>query len=149
MKSCLTLLLLVSFFTLLTAQSPKDTKITYRQFVSGNLLGAASIVGISYERMVSNKLTWEVGLGVGIGAGISYYPKEIQKAKWCFYTGFKLNSAALVGSGGGYGGYIPFGMTYFSKTGFNFGVDLGPALGNINDQTQWLPYGNIKLGIRI
>lgn len=141
-----------------------DNEIEKNSF-SGNLLGSSSLIGISYERLLSEKFVFEIGVGiVGIGTGITFYPFKIKLDEICPYTGIKISSVGLVDVGGGYGGYIPFGLTFFSKHRINVGIDIGPALGewvdagghhmiydpNI-DYSNTHPiyvYGNLKIGIR-
>jgi len=63
----------------------------------------------------------------------------------------------LVDVGGGYVGYLPIGLNYFSKFGVNLGVDVGPAYCVVRESdfdgqmgsTRVLPlYGNLRLGYR-
>lgn len=129
--------------------------------ISGNILGAGPIIGITYERILSEELMGEVGLGlVGIGAGITFYPLKIKVAKLCPYTGLKFAAFAIVDWGGNSTGYIPFGLTFFFKRGFNIGFDFGPAVHTYNPadfppdrrddpiRTFYGAFGNMKLGVR-
>ena len=133
--------------------------------VSGNILGSSSLVGVTYERVLSKKFIFEVGFGyVGLGTGITFYPFKIKKANVCLYTGVKFSFLALPGVFGAYGGYIPFGLTFFSKHRLNIGLDFGPAIGgwfkggghpaiydptiDYNDSGNINVYGNLKIGMR-
>ena len=40
--------------------------------------------------------------------------------------------------------YLPIGISYYSKKGFNFGIDLGPG----RAYERFIPYGNLKFGYR-
>ena len=152
-------LLLVSIFSNYSQQAPSKGYLKKGSSISLNLLGTASIAGITYDRIVSETVSYEVGLGVaGIGAGISYYPKKMNYNQYCPYVGLKVNSIALVDVGKAYGGYIPFGCTYFTASKFNIGFDLGPAYARIHQidsdflnttQNRWLLFGNLKVGIRL
>lgn len=52
--------------------SPKNDAITI-----GILQGGGSLVGIDFEKMLTNHFSFQVGLGlVGFGAGINYHFKE-------------------------------------------------------------------------
>jgi hypothetical protein len=43
--------------------------------ISFSFLGSTPAIGFVYERVLSNKLTGEIGLGVvSAGAGVKYYP---------------------------------------------------------------------------
>ena len=56
-----------------------------QNIISGNLLGASSAIGLSYERLVNDKLSLELGFGlIGIGAGFTIYPGRIRSSKVCF-----------------------------------------------------------------
>ena len=122
-------------------------------------MGAPSVLGISYQRIVGNKVAIELGVGlIGIGTGLTVYPKSIPELGWCFYTGIKLNSAVLVDMGGGTIAYIPFGVTLFSKNNIVFGFDIGPArakwtsssFGGSTSETSYYycGFGNLKIGYR-
>ena len=133
--------------------------------LSGNALGVCALAGVSYERMFFNHLSAEVGIGlVGIGGGLSYYPIKTEVGKVRPYSGIKCTFMALVDVGGGSIAYVPFGATYFSKWGLNFGLDIGPAFGSWR-YSDWGRYddpmnpesteperikvwGNVKIGIR-
>lgn len=133
--------------------------------VSGNLLGSSSLVGVTYERILSKKFIFEVGFGyAGLGTGITFYPFKIEKFNVCPYTGIKFSYLALPGVFGAYGGYIPFGATFFSKHRLNIGLDFGPAFGewfksgghpaiydpdiDYNNSGSINVYGNLKIGFR-
>jgi len=124
-----------------------------------NIMGSASLGGITYDLNMGDRFHLELGVGlIGIGAGLTYYPFKIKESKSCLYTGIKLSSLALVDVGGGTVAYIPLGVTYFSPYKINIGFDIGPAkgkwkdssFGNSNPQTRsFYIYGNMKIGFRI
>ena len=129
-----------------------------QNIISGNILGASSAIGLSYERLVNDKLSFELGFGlIGIGAGFTIYPGRIRPSKVCFYSGIKLSSFVLVDVGGGTVAYIPLGFTFFSRTNWLIAFDLGPANGklvsssfggNTSETTRFYVYGNLKIGLR-
>ena len=105
----------------------------------------------------------EVGIGLlGIGGGITFYPMKVGLGKVSPYSGLKYTYMVLIDVGAGGIAYIPMGLTYFSKWGFNFGVDIGPAFGNweymnrnhnptsstSNESDDLRVWGNVKIGIR-
>ena len=126
--------------------------------ISGNVLGASSAIGFTYERIVGNKASVELGVGlIGLGAGLSIYPWGIIESRLCFYTGLKVSSIVLVDVGGGTVAYIPLGATYFINNNWIIGFDIGPANGklvsssfggNPSETVRFYGYGNLKLGLR-
>jgi|TARA_B110000495_G_C22695871_1_gene409931 hypothetical protein len=129
--------------------------------ISGNILGSSSILGVTYERSLSNHIIIEFGVGiVGIGAGINYYISEIKTESWCPYVGLKCSTLALVDVGGGILTYIPFGVTFFtsSKLKLNIGADIGPSYAKwissdfmefeSTETETFSLHGNLKIGIR-
>lgn len=157
LKYALSLVLLLSL-QLSHGQSGEIAQPLEKNVINGNLLGTSSLIGLSFERFVSAHTTIEFGLGlIGIGAGFSYYLAEPQENKVCIYLGAKVSTGVLVDVGGGYVGYLPIGLNYFSKFGVNLGVDVGPAYGVLHESdfdgqmgsTRVLPlYGNLRLGYR-
>lgn len=138
-----------------------DEKSLEENSFSGNFFGTSSVIGVSYERIISDKIILEGGIGlVGIGAGFSYYPFNIKKSKFCPYTGIKISSLVLVDIGGGSIVYMPLGLTLFTKNRVNVGMDIGPAYGKWNEangrpfqdkeptSTTLYFYGNLKIGFR-
>ncbi|MEJ6588551.1 MAG: hypothetical protein QNL43_01995 [Crocinitomicaceae bacterium] len=128
-----------------------------KNMISGNILGASSAIGLTYERIVGNKASVELGVGlIGLGAGLSIYPWDIIESRLCFYTGLKVSSIVLVDVGGGTVAYIPFGATYFMSD-WILGFDIGPANGKLvsssfggstSETTRFYGYGNLKIGFR-
>ena len=120
--------------------------------ISFNILGATPIIGITYERIVSKNISLEVGAGIpSVGAGFKYYPWGIKESKILFHTGLTgsivfseaFDIWGTSDSNGVFLGYLPIGISYFGKKGFNLGLDLGPAVADIV-----APWGNVKLGYR-
>lgn len=120
--------------------------------ISFNILGTTPIIGITYDRLVSENVSLEIGAGIpSIGAGFKYYPWNIKESKILFHVGlstsFIFSEAFDVwgtsDKSGVFMGYLPIGISYFGKNGFNLGVDIGPAVAAIVT-----PYGNLKLGYR-
>ena len=130
----------------------------HQNIISGNILGSSSAIGLSYERIVSDNLSLELGAGIiGLGAGISVYPWGIQTSSLCFYTGLKVSSFVLVDVGGGTVAYVPFGASFFTPSNWIIGLDVGPANGMLvsssfggstSETTRFYIYGNLKLGFR-
>ena len=121
--------------------------------ISFNIAGTTPALGLTYERVLSNKILLEVGLGVpSVGLGIKVYPFNITNQKLMFHTGI---TSLLIAMGGdlyyrSFITYIPFGISYYVKTWINIGFDAVPAIGidpDHGDRTIF-PYGNIKLGYR-
>ena len=121
--------------------------------ISFNIGGTTPFIGITYERVVSENVSLEIGAGIpSIGVGMKYFPWGIKESKFLFHVGLTSiflshESLDIWGTSDESGvfvvGYLPIGISYFGKNGFNLGVDVGPAIA-----ANFGPYGNIKLGYR-
>lgn len=120
--------------------------------ISFNIAGTTPIVGIVYDRVVSENVSLEIGAGIpSVGAGFKYYPWGIKESKILFHIGltggyFFSEALDIWGSSdesGVFFGYLPIGISYFGEHGFNLGVDLGPTVA-----ANFGPWGNIKVGYR-
>jgi len=120
--------------------------------ISFNFLGSTPLLGITYDRIVSEKVSIEIGAGIpSVGAGFKYYPWNIKESKVLFHVGLSTsfiftephNVWGTNDKTGFFMGYLPIGMSFFGKNGFNLGIDLGPSVA-----TKVIPYGNLKLGYR-
>lgn len=149
--SLILVLLLVSFLG--NAQETNSNMDGMRKnAISFNILGTTPVIGITYDRIVSENMSIEIGAGVpSIGAGFKYYPWNIKESKILFHVGL---TGSLVFSeafdiwgtsdqNGVFLGYLPIGISYFGEHGFNLGADVGPAVADIIS-----PYFNLKLGYR-
>ena len=155
MKNKYLILICILFLssTIYSQEIKNETNEIRKNAISLNLLGTTPIMGITYERIVSDKISFEIGLGIpGIGVGMKVFPFGIRERKLMFHTGITatyVKFKAIWGGGDVEGviAYLPLGMSYFGKHGFNFGIDVGPAAG-IYDETVLRPYGNLKVGYR-
>jgi len=121
--------------------------------ISFNILGTTPFVGITYDRLVSENLSVEIGVGIpSVGAGFKYYPWGIKESKMLFHvglTGTIISAKALdiwgssEDNAGIFVAYLPIGVSFFGEKGFNLGVDLGPAVA-----AKFAPWGNVKVGYR-
>ena len=155
--SCFLVAIIILTNSFYQAQN-NTTRDLKKNIFSGNIGGTSSILGINYQRFVGNNLAIEFGLGlIGIGTGLTIYPKGLTDNGARFYTGIKLNSIALVDVGGGTVTYVPFGITFFSESPFIIGFDIGPAYGRLtsssfggqtSETTYFYGFGNLKIGVR-
>ena len=155
--SCFLVAIIIMTNSFYQAQN-NTTRDLKKNIFSGNIGGTSSILGINYQRFVGNNLAIEFGLGlIGIGTGLTIYPKGLTDNGARFYTGIKLNSIALVDVGGGSVTYLPFGITFFSESPFIIGFDIGPAYGKLtsssfggqtSETTYFYGFGNLKIGVR-
>ena len=137
------------------AQEKSDSSGGIRKnAISFNFLGTTPFIGITYERIVSDHVSLEVGVGLpSIGIGAKIFFSKIQEQKMMFNTGL---TATYVDFGDGYlfngSGviiYIPIGLSYYGLKGFNFGIDIGPGINTGHkDGTIIIPYAGLKLGKR-
>ncbi len=139
--------------TIYSQEIKNETNEIRKNAISFNIAGTTPIIGITYERIVSDKISLEIGLGFpGIGVGMKVFPFGIREGKLMFHTGITAIyvKSEDIWSGDDVTGviaYLPLGMSYFGKHGFNFGIDVGPAVG-MYDETNLGPYGNLKVGYR-
>ena len=149
--------MILSFFTFqIKAQNSIEASLEIeKNSISGNIFGTSSVIGVTYERIMSKKIIFEAGVGyIGLGAGVSYYPFDVQLSKFCPYLGAKFSTFVPEGV---IIGYIPFGLTLFSKNKVNIGIDIGPSYGKLVDYdsggfeisgTLIYLLGNLKIGMR-
>ena len=154
----LLLFLCLSFYQLdCIAQSEESSpQISKKNAISFNIAGTTPFVGVTYERLLSNRFNFEVGLGAySVGVGIKYFPSPIIDNKMVFHIAIGTNVFVTpfdtFGSGDSSSiNYLSVGLTYFGKGGFNFGIGVGYSL-NYDftfDELTGAPYGNLKLGYR-
>lgn len=145
-----TLFLILIFLALLTSNSIFSQETRERKnAVSFGLFGTSPIVGITYERLLTNTISAEVGVGFfGLGAGVNYYPFGLKAKKVNFFTGLKysyIEDFVLLNLDEQFYDsklYIPIGINYLSPWNMNFGLDIGPAI--IGEGF----LGNFKIGFR-
>ena len=159
-KTIKTLLLLCfSFYQINMCCGQNDTiwsEVVKKNAVSINIAGTTPFLGITYERLITNQLNVEVGLGVySVGAAITYFPFPIYKNKMVFHTALGSNIFATPFDTFGSGdfsntNYLAVGLSYFGREGFNFGLGIGPSI-NYDftfDEYARSIYGNLKIGYR-
>ena len=139
--------------TIYSQEIKDETNEIRKNVISLNLLGTTPIMGITYERIVSDKISFEIGLGVpSIGVGMKIFPSGIREEKLMFHTGITTTLLLFPDNSNGdsdkeFIAYLPLGMSYFGESGFNIGIDIGPGV-KMGDETFFIPYGNIKVGYR-
>ncbi len=149
----LLILCLVGMSSFVCAQeTTSDFDSMRKNAISFNIIGTTPIVGITYDRVVSENVSVEIGAGIpSIGAGFKYYPWNIKESKILFHVGLTgsyvfsevFDVWGTSEKNGIFLGYLPIGISYFGEHGFNLGIDVGPAVAAIV-----VPYANIKLGYR-
>ncbi len=117
--------------------------------ISANLLGTAPVLGITYERLLSQYTSIEVGLGLfSLGTGVKVYPWKAKTGKVVFHTGGTVTYFVFPLGGEVVIAYVPIGFSFFSSGGFNFGLDIGPGYYGEDDDDYVSVYGNLKVGFR-
>ena len=160
------LLLLIGFtvaFSITNAQN-QDTPEIEKNSISANILGTGSYVGVSYERLLFERVSAEVGIGViGYGIGATIYPlKKVKVAQLNPFIGLKYTNHVILDGENKSAAYLPIGLTYFAKNGMNFSVDIGPSSFRhkspgykpTKEELDKYPFsdfglwGNLKIGLR-
>ncbi len=128
--------------------------------ISFNFLGTTPVAGITYERIVSQYMSLELGVGTSsVGVGGKIMPFKIRESVMMFTTGFTTFYAdyrdGFFTNGKRIQLYVPIGISYYGTKGFNFGIDVGPGyrilVNDSNssiDDNGFLPYAGIKIGQR-
>lgn len=142
----------------------QNKKTIGKNSISANILGTGSYVGVSYERLLFERVSAEVGIGIiGFGTGVTLYPlRKVRAAQLNPFFGIKYTDHAIVDGENKSATYLPIGITYFSKIRMNFSVDIGPSYfrhkspGYMPTQQEIAKYpytnfgfwGNLKIGFR-
>ena len=119
--------LILFFISLTTPYLAQETNVK-ENIISFNGGGTSTTFGISYNRIINEKLSLELGAGMlGVGLGINFYSfKPIKRKQFNPFWGIR-SSFNLQGSGGSrIINYSPFGVSCFTKK-ICFEIDLGPA----------------------
>lgn len=161
-----TLILLVAIFYMGGyASADAQSEITIKKnSISMNILGTGTYFGVSYERLLSDRIIGEIGIGIiGYGIGATLYPlKNINAGQVNPFIGLKYTNHAIPDGEHKSASYLPIGLTYFSKNNMNISFDIGPSYFNhksagympIEVEFAKFPYsdfgfwGNFKVGFR-
>lgn len=124
--------------------------VTEKNILSASVLGTSSYFGFTYERLITDELVGELGIGLlSVGLGATYYPRKIKENHINFYTGLKYGSRNiittlfLIDEKKDPIFYIPFGINYPYNDDMNLALDIGPSF---NGSTGI--YANLRLGFR-
>jgi hypothetical protein len=140
--------------TVFSQENKDDFGGVRKNAISFNFLGTTPVIGLTYERIVSNHVSLEVGVGLpSIGIGAKIFFSKIQEQKMMFNTGLTATyvdfGKGVFISGSGVIIYVPIGLSYYGSKGFNFGIDVGPGINTGHkDGTIIIPYAGLKLGRR-
>jgi hypothetical protein len=140
--------------TVFSQENKDDFGGVRKNAISFNFLGTTPVFGLTYERIVSNHVSLEVGVGLpSIGIGAKIFFSKIQEQKMMFNTGLTATyvdfGKGVFISGSGVIIYVPIGLSYYGSKGFNFGIDVGPGINTGHkDGTIIIPYAGLKLGRR-
>lgn len=148
-QTCIACLLLVNL--LLSHRVCAQDLDLKKNVLSVSALGTSSFIGIMYERVITDQIVGEAGIGIlSLGLGITYYPFEIKENHVNFYTGLKYGSRNLITNILTTGRnkkdpvlYIPAGINCISEQSFSLALDFGPSL---NGSTSI--FGNLRIGFR-
>lgn len=153
-KLILAIILLSSASKVFSQENERAEIPLKKNAISISILGATPALGVVYERVVSKKISAELGLGfVSVGAGMKFYPSGMKMNKLLMHTGFTVSvspffTGAEIGfEGEGFVAYIPIGISYFGKKSLNIAADIGPGTSYFTIENVVI-YGNLKIGIR-
>jgi hypothetical protein len=137
---CALLLITLSSNISLAKEPPCVTFTPRNNSISFNVLGTGTYVGFSYERLIRQRLSLEVGFGIlGVGAGATIYLfKPIFLGGLVPYTGVKTTFNSQLSGGEKNMTYVPIGLTYFTKGRMAYSIDIGPSY-----QTNYSPFGKV------
>lgn len=134
---------IVSFGQDVTSQ--KDEKSLANKNIISMKLGVDDpLLGISYERLLSQHITTEIQIGLlGASFGAKYYFSDIQNKKVNYYIG------VIPGWGfpGGRKTYFPIGINLFTKNNFRFSFDAGPRIWHEENEENFMGF-SLKFGKR-
>ena len=119
--------------------------------ISINLFGASPLIGISYERLLTKKISIELGIGLpNMGVGTKIFPFNYSENKLIFYSGFTITFTLIPSPlANSLVSYVPLGLGYYGEKGLIFGIDLGPGIyKEYSFSPIFIPYGNVKIGKR-
>jgi len=151
----------------------KKNPVEGKNIISANILGTTGVVGLSYERLIKNRVGLEVGggywiFGNGYGAGATVYPfNEVRTNAINLYTGVKYSYRFQKTLSKDYWStriYVPVGCTLFSDWLFSISADIGPSFNDYdpsrgdttnpylldayNNEEKVSLYGSVKVGFR-
>lgn len=139
------------------SQTKDDFGGIRKNAISLNFLGTTPVIGLTYERIVSNYVSLEVGVGTNsFGVGAKILPSKIKESSMMFTTGLSFTYAdykdGFFANGKRTQLYVPIGVSYYGTKGFNFGIDVGPGYrmyaNDSNDDNGFIPWAGIKIGQR-
>ena len=156
MKYLFTTILVGGLIVSCSGQRTDNPGITFRNAVSVNVGGTTPFIGITYERLLSDRFNFEVGLGaVSIGTAIKYFPWPIIDNKMVFHLVlgtnlFKTPLDDFVDGEASSTTFLTAGLTYIGIGRFSFSIDVGLGLNYdfTYDETTFPPYGGLKIGYR-
>lgn len=90
-----------------------------------NIGGPTFALAFNYNHFFDQNLNLELGAGfIGAYAGFKYYFGNANKVmRFAPYTGVEFCYSAILFDGYYPGAYIPFGVQFFSKNGFNLSLE--------------------------
>lgn len=115
----------------------------YRSAISANFSGVTGLVGVSYDALLSKKWSVELGGGFpGMGAGFTFYPWAVERGKERFHIAQRSVFFFAPWEPNKFQHAICFGVTFFGKKRWNWGIDLGPVYEHNTSSLNYLDNGN-------
>jgi hypothetical protein len=87
--------------------------------------GPTFALALNYNHFIDQNLNFEVGVGfIGAYSGFKYYfGKEEKVMRFAPYVGMEFCYSAILFDGYYPGAYLPLGVQFFSKNGFNLSLE--------------------------
>ena len=151
MRFKIALFCLLAFAIMANGQDKLPAQYTIKSSsVSLGLLGSPSWpLGFSYSQMITKRFSFEMGAGIfAVGAGLNIYITNPEFNRFNLYTGL----SGMINFDGFPMIYLPVGVSYFSKSNFQYSLDVG-AMSSANvslsgNGANPSPWFGLKVGYR-
>jgi hypothetical protein len=123
MKKCFCLFLISIQFC--SFGQTLNSRTIYNDGLGLKIGGPTYGLALNYNHFFTHHLNLELGAGfVGAYAGVKYFfGKAEKKMRFAPYVGTELGYAAIIFDGFYPGVYVPIGVQFFSKNGFNISLE--------------------------
>lgn len=125
----------------------ETNQLSEKNFISFSLGASSLLFGVVYERLISNYVGIEVGVGlVSAGLGAKIYPFQLKKETPSFHFGVSHSYFIFLWAGDTWNTYLPVGFDYITPYNFRYSIDAGPLLSWDNNSADLYPALNFRIG---